>query len=148
MKITRLDLDGFGVWNQLRLEEVSTGLTVIYGPNEAGKTTLLQFVRSVLYGYSSERRQRYLPPLKGGRGGGSMHLATAGGTIVVHRHDDAVHPTIEGQLRLTGLDGKPSRDVSLRSLIFAEIVKSSKSLVELPVKPSGTAEGPRELIDT
>ncbi len=44
------------------------GLNVVYGPNEAGKTTLLQFIRSVLYGFSPERR-RYLPPVHGGPAG-------------------------------------------------------------------------------
>ncbi len=35
-----------------------TELNVIYGPNEAGKTTLMQFVRAVFFGFSSRRGAR------------------------------------------------------------------------------------------
>ena len=62
MKFTDLGIDGFGVWSGLEVRELGPGLNVFYGPNEAGKTTLLQFVRAVLYGFSLERRRRYLPP--------------------------------------------------------------------------------------
>ena len=51
MKITGLEVDGFGVWSGLKLDPLSEGLNVFFGPNEAGKTTLMQFVRSVLYGF-------------------------------------------------------------------------------------------------
>ena len=68
MKITGLHIDGFGVWNGLSLDKFDDGLTLIYGPNEAGKTTLLEFIRSMLYGYSPARRN-YLPPVHGGDGG-------------------------------------------------------------------------------
>ena len=51
---------------------------MVYGPNEAGKTTLLQFVRSMLYGFSAER-QRYLPPVHGGRPGGNMDIESPHG---------------------------------------------------------------------
>ncbi len=69
MKIANLDVEGYGVWTGLRIEHFSDALNVFYGPNEAGKTTLLQFIRSMLYGFSPQRR-RYLPPMRGGRGGG------------------------------------------------------------------------------
>ena len=48
MRIKNIDIDGFGVWNGLSIEELSDQATVVYGPNEAGKTTLMQFVRAVL----------------------------------------------------------------------------------------------------
>ena len=41
MKITDLEIDGYGVWSGLRIEKLSDALNVLYGPNEAGKTTLL-----------------------------------------------------------------------------------------------------------
>ena len=64
MRIKTIEIDGFGVWNGLALEELSDHATVVYGPNEAGKTTLMQFVRAVLYGFTPERRKRYLPPVQ------------------------------------------------------------------------------------
>ena len=51
MKITEIDIDRFRIWRSLLLKLNPTGLNVIYGPNEAGKTTLMRFVQSVLYGF-------------------------------------------------------------------------------------------------
>ena len=65
MRITDLEVEGFGVWSGLRIEKLGEALNVLYGPNEAGKTTLLQFLRSMFYGFSPPRR-RYLPPVHGG----------------------------------------------------------------------------------
>ena len=61
MKIKNIHVDGFGVWKGLNVDAVSEDMTVFYGRNEAGKTTLMQFVRSMLYGFSPERVRRYLP---------------------------------------------------------------------------------------
>ncbi|MCH2202950.1 MAG: AAA family ATPase [Fuerstiella sp.] len=51
MRISEIDIDRFRIWRSLLLRLDVNGLNVIYGPNEAGKTTLMQFVRSVLYGF-------------------------------------------------------------------------------------------------
>ena len=51
MRIAEIDIDRFRIWRSLLLRLDTGGLNVIYGPNEAGKTTLMQFVRSVLYGF-------------------------------------------------------------------------------------------------
>ena len=95
MRIKSIDIDGFGVWKGLTLEELSDHATVIYGPNEAGKTTLMQFVRAVLYGLTPERRKRYLPPVHGGKGlidalGQPARSAKLGvaGHDTERRHDD------------------------------------------------------------
>ena len=92
MRIKQIDIDGFGVWNGLTLEDLSDHATVIYGPNEAGKTTLMQFVRAMLYGFTPERRKRYLPPVHGGRPGGQH----AGGERIWLVHDlrGTARPTI------------------------------------------------------
>ena len=87
MKITALTVEGFGVWSGLRLDGLAEGLNAFYGPNEAGKTTLMQFVRSVLYGFSPQRR-RYLPPLHGGRPGGSLQVESQSGCFLISRHDE------------------------------------------------------------
>ena len=87
MRITGLEIDGYGIWTGLKLAGLCDGLNVLYGPNEAGKTTLLQFIRSVLYGFSPGRR-RYFPPLRGGRPGGSIELGGPGGRFHLERHDD------------------------------------------------------------
>ena len=51
MRITDIEIEQFGVWRDLSLSLQTSGLNVVYGPNEAGKTTLMRFIRGVLYGY-------------------------------------------------------------------------------------------------
>ena len=89
MKISQLHIDGFGIWSGLELSALDEPLVVFHGENEAGKTTLMQFVRTVLYGFSSERRKRFLPPAKGGRVGGSLHVEESRQEFVVGRWLDA-----------------------------------------------------------
>ncbi len=114
MKITALTIDGFGVWSGLKLEELDEGLTVIYGPNEAGKTTLMQFMRAMLYGFSPERR-RYLPPVYGGQPGGSLQIAGSGGNFQLTRHlaDDSMAE----EAVLWAADGTRNGEHVLRSLL-------------------------------
>ena len=54
MRITGIEIERFGVWQDFKQPLHRSGLTVFYGPNEAGKTTLLRFIRGVLYGFPAE----------------------------------------------------------------------------------------------
>src|SRR5690349_1240672 len=93
MKLTDVNIDGFGVWKGLELRELSPGCTVFYGANEAGKSTLLQFLRAAIYGFSPARRARYLPPLHGGMAAGSLSVEDrAHGQIRIIRQERIDHP--------------------------------------------------------
>ena len=61
MKITDLQVDGFGVWKGLSVESISDEITVFCGENEAGKTTLMQFIRSMMFGFSAAISIRGVP---------------------------------------------------------------------------------------
>ena len=65
MRITRIDIKGFGRFRQ-QVFEPGPGVNLIHGPNEAGKSTLLAFIRAMLYGLHGGRRTRdgELPPLR------------------------------------------------------------------------------------
>ncbi|MDR3241230.1 MAG: AAA family ATPase [Lactobacillaceae bacterium] len=54
MLIKQAKISGFGRWNQQSFDFVS-GLQIILGLNEAGKTTLHQFITGVLFGYPQAR---------------------------------------------------------------------------------------------
>ncbi|MFV2070542.1 MAG: ATP-binding protein, partial [Pirellulales bacterium] len=104
MKITDVHVDGFGIWSHLELAGLSDRITVFYGPNEAGKTTLLEFVRSILYGMTPERRERYLPPLDGGRSGGSLRVTFQNDQYDIRRRAEVGDPE-DGLLAVTAPDG-------------------------------------------
>jgi uncharacterized protein YhaN len=115
MRIVDLEIDGFGVWHGLSVDEMSERLNVVYGANEAGKTTLLDFIRSILYGFAPQRRARYLPPLRGGRPGGS--LALAGGTqqVRITRYlDDDAADEVHGIVRVADHQGHPLSESHLK----------------------------------
>ena len=116
MKITALEVDGYGVWSGLKLDGLSDGLNVFFGPNEAGKTTLMQFVRSVLYGFSPQRRQ-YLPPLRGGRPGGSVLIAGPNGRFQVSRHLDEDDANAPEKVTLSAADGTRQGEHLLKVLL-------------------------------
>ena len=54
MKILSLHIDGFGKLNDRDLS-FEDGLNVVYGKNEAGKSTLHTFIRSMLFGIERQR---------------------------------------------------------------------------------------------
>ncbi|MDR2438966.1 MAG: AAA family ATPase [Planctomycetaceae bacterium] len=57
MKITSFEIERFGLWSGLKVPKLSGGINVFYGANEAGKSTLMEFVRAELYGFGGERRR-------------------------------------------------------------------------------------------
>jgi uncharacterized protein YhaN len=85
VKITAVDVTGFGVWTQLKLADLSDRITVFYGANETGKTTLLEFIRAVLYGVPSAGRQRFIPPARQGPAAGALHVDVGGEQLEVRR---------------------------------------------------------------
>ena len=136
MRITDLEVEGYGVWSGLRIEKFSDALNVLYGPNEAGKTTLLQFIRSMLYGFSPGRR-RYLPPVHGGRPGGVLHLASPHGRFEIGRYDDSLPDGTPGeQVTLTAPDGTRQGEHFIKVLL---------SNVDEPVFNNVFAVGLREI---
>ena len=55
MRIARLDLSAYGPFTARRLTFGSgPGLHLVYGENEAGKSTTLRAISSVLFGYPRE----------------------------------------------------------------------------------------------
>ncbi len=105
MKIKDVQIDGFGVWSGLSVDSMPDTMTVFYGPNEAGKTTLMQFLRTIFYGFTPDRRQRYLPPLHGGKPGGAIRVTGPGGGYEICRRAQLDQGGSTGQLTVTGNDG-------------------------------------------
>ena len=129
MRIKDIQVDGFGVWNNLKLEELPPGVTLLYGPNEAGKTTLMQFVRTVLYGFSPQRRTRYLPPVFGGKPGGRVRVADGSGEFLLQRYASPEDGEEDrGHLSVVDGYGLP-RDPSQLSLLLSGVDEPTYSNV-------------------
>lgn len=105
MKVKDIQVDGFGVWSGLAVDSIPETMTLFYGPNEAGKTTLMQFLRAMFYGFTPERRGRYLPPVYGGTPGGAIRVTGPGGGYEIRRHAQLTDNGVTGQLSVTGQDG-------------------------------------------
>lgn len=61
MKITELDIRDFGIFQGEKLEDLGSGIIVIGGANRSGKTSLMQVLRNMPFGFS---RNNNIPPPK------------------------------------------------------------------------------------
>lgn len=73
MKIIGLDIYGYGKFENLEIGHLSKGIQVVYGENEAGKSTIMSFILSILYGFPTKQQQeqRY-EPKSGQKYGGKL----------------------------------------------------------------------------
>ncbi len=135
------------MFHDFQVEDLHEGLTVIHGPNEAGKSTLLAFVRGVLFGFPDKRAKTgHYPPLAGGKHGGRMTVRTKSGEfVIIRRAGRNLPPSVvlpsgdEGDATtLAALIG--SADDQLFRSIFAF------SLTELQTLDSLSADGIRDRI--
>ncbi|PID20917.1 hypothetical protein CSV61_11860 [Sporosarcina sp. P3] len=74
MKIRRILLYGFGKHENLEMD-LRPGMNLLYGPNEAGKTTIQQAILHILFGFPQKNQQvlRY-EPKTGGKYGGCLYI--------------------------------------------------------------------------
>ena len=114
MRIRDLHIEGFGRFADWRRGPFERPVTLFRGDNEAGKSTLLEFVRRLLFGFPDGRsRSNPYPPLAGGRHGGRLNLVDeAGKAVVVQRFQRT-----EGGLRLTDPNGAALPDAELQRLL-------------------------------
>ncbi len=97
MIIKDLHIDGFGIFCDTDIKNLEHGINVVYGPNEFGKTTLLEFIRRVLFGFPNKKnRVNMYPALNGGNYGGHLSCAMDDGRIiVVSRHGTTKGGTVK-----------------------------------------------------
>ncbi|HCU81628.1 MAG TPA: hypothetical protein DGQ36_00770, partial [Enterococcus sp.] len=74
MKILRIEIAAFGKWRQKSFDFYS-GNQLIYGGNEAGKSTIYQFIQAILFGFPSKgRKKKDYTPKDGSAYGGKIWL--------------------------------------------------------------------------
>ena len=103
MRMTDIHVDHFGVWHDLHLPVPQTGLNILYGPNEAGKSTLMRFVRAMLYGFPMGRGTPGQAPLNFGRGAMDVEYENR-----KYRIQRDYNPNTRGDLSVLGLDNRPA----------------------------------------
>jgi uncharacterized protein YhaN len=117
MKILQLKLLAFGPFTDLVLElrKGQEGLNVIYGPNEAGKSSALRGLRQLLYGIPPRSSDDFVHPYSRLRIGGELRRSDGAvldfirrkGTVNTLRAADDARVIDERELRtfLGGVDG-------------------------------------------
>lgn len=79
MKITDLQLEQYGIYRNESFHPAGDRLTVVMGENESGKTTLLNFIRDMIFGYKRGAWQ--------GRMGNMGFIRDNGDAYRVYRHE-------------------------------------------------------------
>jgi uncharacterized protein YhaN len=114
VRITKIEVDRFGVWRQLALPVSGRRMTVFYGPNEAGKTTLWRFIRSILYGF-----EPFEVDLQGGtpqpvRWQGALQVEAGSASYSIHRVSDR---GTRGLVSVVGTDRQEPAEALLTELL-------------------------------
>jgi len=90
VKLVKANIYGFGKWVDQKFN-FEQDYQVIFGFNEAGKTTLLNFIKSILFGFASARGDnkylQYRPKNSSNYGGELEFQAQDGSTWTVRRID-------------------------------------------------------------
>ncbi len=84
LRLDELQIDGFGHFHEFKIE-LGPGLNVLYGDNEVGKSTLMAFVRSVLFGFARRNAPERYEPVGGKTFGGRLLMSTPHGDLWVQR---------------------------------------------------------------
>lgn len=115
MWIKGFHMDGFGIFRDTGMQDLSPKLTVLLGDNEAGKSTTLDFFRAMFFGFPRRNAagRRLREPLAGGTHGGRLFLADGGRDIQLRRSPGSGG----GTLVLTADDGTPLPEAELTRLL-------------------------------
>ncbi|MBC7964972.1 MAG: AAA family ATPase, partial [Fuerstia sp.] len=115
MKLTEIDIDRFRIRRNLLLRLDPKGLNVIYGPNEAGKTTLMRFIRSTLYGYEPLATEpAFHRPDAEQPWRGAVRCEHGGRTWRIHRRAELAG---RGRLRISGGQEGVEIDAALDNIL-------------------------------
>ncbi|EAD5764505.1 TPA: AAA family ATPase [Listeria innocua] len=114
MRITSIDIVGYGKWSDAHFNHISD-FQVIFGENEAGKSTIMAFIHSILFGFPT--RQQSIPrmePKNGGPYGGRLTLEdTPMGKVIVER----LKGKATGDVRIYYGDGQVAGEEKLTEII-------------------------------
>ncbi|ANU23912.1 AAA family ATPase [Planococcus donghaensis] len=114
MKIDKLVIYGFGK-HENRTIELGQQMILFDGPNEAGKTTIQQFIIQVLFGFPARNQiQLRYEPKSGGKYGGQLYLTDPQyGKLVIER----IKGKSAGDVTITFEDGRRGGEAELKQVL-------------------------------
>lgn len=115
VKIDAIEIFGYGKWVDKRFESLEQ-LQLFYGANESGKSTLMAFVHSILFGFPAKQssEQRY-EPKKSGQYGGRLYVSeTPLGKALIERKKGKAN----GEVTVTLSTGEVGSEELLKKIIF------------------------------
>lgn len=113
MKVRGWHIEGYRIFRDHHVRDLPDGLVVVFGANEAGKSTLLAFLRGILFGFPDGRgRESQYPPFRGGRHAGRVFLEGPDGLYIVEREADR-----RATARITLPNGQEGVEEDLRRLL-------------------------------
>lgn len=124
MWIEEIFIESFGRAQQVAIRDLVPGVTVIVGSNEAGKSTVLEFVRSVLFGFKrSVAKTNIYESVSGNPRGGWITMGNGDGTSYrVHRVEK--RGVREGSVTVSDNAGRPVDPTAL-SLLGTSLERSA-----------------------
>lgn len=137
MKILRLDLLAFGPFTRQQLTFGDEGLHIVYGPNEAGKSSTLRALQCLLYGFPPQSPDAFVHPYKDLRVGALLRgkdgvtlecIRRKGNRNTLRDADDA---EIIDESQLSQLLGGISKEVFTRQFAIdhAQLVAGGQEVV-------------------
>ncbi|OIJ11395.1 hypothetical protein BKP37_15695 [Anaerobacillus alkalilacustris] len=115
MKLVKLHIYGFGRFQDCQIEFSKGPIHSFLGDNEAGKSTIMAFIRCILFGFPTKLQSeiRYEPRL-GGRYGGSIEIDTQRyGKVTVER----VRGKAVGDVKVYFSNGNIGREEALKHVL-------------------------------
>ncbi|MDQ0232318.1 ATP-binding protein [Metabacillus malikii] len=115
MKIVKLMIYGYGKFQNQLIEFESQNLQIIYGENEAGKSTIMSFIHSILFGFPTKQQaeNRYEP--KNG--------AAYGGYLIIRSNENQLYKIERiagkggGEVRIEEENGKVLNEEDLQQFL-------------------------------
>ncbi|USS87615.1 AAA family ATPase [Fructilactobacillus hinvesii] len=111
MKIETIEVYNYGKLHNLHFQLAN--LQTIYGPNEAGKTTLINFIRDILFGFEHRQTTHPYAPKDKSQMGGKLTVTTPNGSLVIER----VEGKNGGEVTLFDATGKVVPNDRLQQLL-------------------------------
>lgn len=139
MKLTEVSVDGYGVCNNLRLQNIDDGLNLVFGRAATGKSTLIRYIRNVLFGFAAQSELGHGALEIGFNGQNYRLLRTAGtdGRLVATdlrgtRVADTVD-VVQNELTSVGGDAYDSAFVFGSDRDMRDLVRLAKTRCGVPV---------------